>query len=146
MKNSINLLGQWIGQFIYGPEYGEGMWGEKVQFRLFINELSSGQFSGTSVDVEGYGANMDISIIKGFLTDDFISFTKEYSEHFIIEENGEQIKYPSKLKPRLSYEGHYNFRSKSFNGEWELWANEKLAGEVSIVDIFTGTWEMTKGD
>ena len=28
----------------------------------------------------------------------------------------------------------------------DKWANEKLAGEVSIVDIFTGTWEMTKGD
>jgi hypothetical protein len=146
MKNSINLSGQWIGHFTYGPEYGGEMHGEKVQFRIFINEFSGGQFKGTSVDIEGFGANMDTAIINGFLTDDFISFTKEYPDYFIIDNNGQNIKDPSNVKPRLSYEGHYNFRSKFFNGQWELWTNEELAGEGSIVDIFTGTWEMTKDD
>jgi hypothetical protein len=42
--------------------------------------------------------------------------------------------------------GHYNLHSKSFSGQWELWANEELSGEGSIVDIYTGTWEMTKDD
>jgi hypothetical protein len=144
MANSINLSGQWIGQFIYGPEYGGQMHGEKVQFRLFINEKSAGQFSGISVDIEGYGANMDTATINGFLVDDFISFTKEYPDNFIIDDNGQQVEDRSNVKPRLSYQGHYNFHSKSFNGEWELWANEELAGEGSIVDIFSGTWEMTK--
>lgn len=142
----ISMHGQWIGQFVYGPEYGDEMHGEKVQFRLFINECSSGQFNGTSVDMEGYGANMDTAIIKGFVNDDFISFTKEYPDYLIIDENRQIIKDPSNVKPRLNYEGHYNLLSKSFSGQWELWANEELSGEGSIVDIYTGTWEMTKDD
>ena len=146
MTNSINLSGQWIGHFTYGPEYGEEMHGEKVQFRIFINEFRGGQFQGTSVDIEGFGSNMDTAIINGFLADDFISFTKEYPDYFVLDVNGQKIIDPSNVKPRLSYEGHYNFRSKTFNGQWELWANEELAGDGSIVDIFTGTWEMLKDD
>jgi hypothetical protein len=145
-SSPISMHGQWIGQFVYGPEYGEEMHGEKVQFRLFINEFESGKFKGTSVDIEGFGANMDTATINGFIADDFISFTKEYPDYFIIDDNGRTIKDPSNVKPRLSYEGHYNFRSKFFSGQWELWANEELAGEGSMVDIFTGTWEMTKDD
>ena len=146
MKKSINLSGQWLGQFTYGPEYGEEMHGEKVQFRLFISELGGGQFKGTSVDIEGFGANFDTAIINGFLADDFISFTKEYPDYFIIDEKQEIIKDPSTVKARLSYEGQYNFHSNSFNGQWELWANEELAGDGSNVDIFTGTWDMIKDD
>ncbi len=146
MTNSINLNGQWIGYFTYGPEYGEEMNGEKIQFRIFINEFFDGQFKGTSVDIEGFGANTDTAIINGFLADDFISFTKEYPDFFIIDDNGEKISDPSNVKPRLCYEGHYNFSSKIFSGQWELWANEELAVEGSIVDIFTGTWEMKKDD
>ena len=56
------------------------------------------------------------------------------------------IKDPSYLKSRLFYEGNYNFLLKVFKGHWELWANEILSGSCSIVDIFTGTWEMNKDD
>ena len=146
MIKSINLSGQWIGHFTYGPEYGKEMHGEKVQFRFFISESGGGQFNGTSVDTEGYGANFDTALINGFLTDDFISFTKEYPDYFIIDEKGEKVNDPSTVKPRLSYEGQYNFHLESFSGHWELWANEELAGDGSVVDIFTGTWDMTKDD
>jgi hypothetical protein len=67
--------------------------------------LAAGQFNGTSVDMEGYCANMDTAIIKGFVNDDFISFTKEYSDYLIIDENRQTIKDPSTIKPRLNYEG-----------------------------------------
>ncbi len=146
MTKSINLSGQWVGHFTYGPEYGEEMQGEKVQFRLFISEFGDGQFKGTSVDTEGYGANFDTAVINGFLADDFISFTKEYPDYFIIGEEGEKVKDSSIVNPRLSYEGEYNFHSKSFSGEWELWTNEELAGDGSIVDISSGTWVMNKDD
>lgn len=145
-SNKVSMSGQWAGHFVYGPEYGPEIHGEKVQFRLFLNELEKGQFNGTSVDIDGFGANLDTAIINGFLTDDFISFTKEYPDHYIIGDNGETLQDPSNIKHRLSYEGQYNYRTKTFSGQWELWANEELAGEDSIVDIFTGAWEMIKDD
>ncbi len=144
MTNSISFSGQWIGHFVYGQEYGEGLHGEKVQFRLFLEDLGDVQFKVTSVDIEGIGAKMDTAAIKGFLTDDFINFTKEYSKYYLIDEKYETCEDTSTPKPRLSYTGQYNFRTNSFSCQWELWANEELAGMGSIVDIFTGTWEMTK--
>lgn len=146
MANSINISGQWIGHFEYGPEYGDDFFGEKVQFRFFLNETDEGQFKGTSVDIEGFGANMDTATINGFLTDDFISFTKEYPAFYIIDEKGNKFREPSNQQPRLSYSGYYNSRLNIFSGQWELWANEELAGDGSIVDIFTGKWEMRKDD
>jgi len=144
MENSIKLSGQWVGSFVYGPEYGDEMYGEKVRFRFYIEEIGDGQFNGTSVDIEGFGANLDTATIKGFLTDDFISFTKVYPKYFILEENGMTSEDTSKPQPRLSYSGQYNSRTKYFNGQWELWSNGILSGDGSVVDIYTGTWEMTK--
>ncbi len=144
MTNSINLSGQWVGHFVYGPEYGEEMHGEKVLFRLFLDEFSSGQFKGTSVDVEGFAANLDTAIISGYLENDYISFTKEYPKHFLIDDGGNKMEDFSNPRPRLSYSGYYDSRLKKFSGQWELWANEELAGEGSNVEIFTGSWEMTK--
>jgi hypothetical protein len=145
VKDSIQIAGQWGGYFIYGPEYGEEMYGEKVHFRLFLEDRGSGEFQGRSVDVEGFGASMDVATIKGFIAENFISFTKEYSTYYIRNENGTFSTDPASQKPRLSYKGHYDPRRKSFSGDWEFWTNERLDGNRgSFVDIFTGSWEMTK--
>jgi hypothetical protein len=144
MEKSIRLTGQWLGSFVYGPEYGDEIYGERVQFRFYIEEVGDGQFNGTSVDIVGYGANFDTAIITGFLKDDFISFTKEYPKYFIIDENGMALEDTSSLKPRLIYSGQFNSNTGFFIGQWEFWANEMLSGDGSIVDIFTGTWEMTR--
>lgn len=146
MNRPIDLAGQWAGHFVYGPEFGPEMHGEKVQFRIFVDEFFNGRFKALCVDVEGFESNMDKAVINGFLEEDFISFTKEYPVYFVIDETGKKIKDSSGTKPRLSYEGHYNFRTKIFSGQWELWANEELACEGSVVDIFTGTWQMSKVD
>ena len=145
MINSIFLVGQWVGQFVYGQEYGDEIFGEKVQFRLFVEKFEAGEFTGKSVDVDGFGANLNEAIIKGFIQDDLISFTKEYQPYFIIDETGNTCNDPSNQKPRLSYKGVYNKNQQSFCGEWEFWTNEILDGERgSFVDIFTGTWDMKK--
>ena len=141
MENIISLEGQWGGTFVYGPEYGEKMHGEKVEFKFFLKDRPDNQFEGTSVDVDGFGTNMDTAIIIGFMDGDTISFTKEYSKHFVLTDDGVEDASPS---PRLHYIGEYNSNSKSFSGTWELWANEELTPNGSIVDIFTGIWSMQK--
>jgi hypothetical protein len=144
MLTSISLSGQWVGYFTYGPDYGNQIHGEKVRFRLFLKEIIDGQFEGKCVDMEGFGANMNTATIKGFLSDDLISFTKEYPGYLLIDETGETHEGISNPYPRLHYTGNYNSQRKSFDGEWEIWANERPAGDGTFVDILTGSWEMTK--
>ena len=144
MINSISLSGHWIGFFTYGPDYGEGMAGKKVHFRLFIEDLNDGQFQGKCVDTEGIGASFDTSIVKGFLDHTFISFTKEYPTNYLVDEKGNKILDTRNPPPRLSYSGQYNNKAKSFIGKWEIWANERPYGEGSLVNILTGNWEMYK--
>jgi hypothetical protein len=35
LANPISMHGQWIGQFVYGPEYGDEMHGEKSAIQPF---------------------------------------------------------------------------------------------------------------
>lgn len=144
MNRKISLSGQWTGFFVYGPEYGEKMHGEKVQFRLFLQETDDGQFEGKGVDIEGIGANFDEAVIKGFMEGTFISFTKEYEEYFFIEDGNKILDADLSPFPRLSYTGEYNERSKTFSGQWEIWTNERSFDTGTLVDIGTGFWEMIK--
>ncbi|RYZ31093.1 MAG: hypothetical protein EOO10_00355 [Chitinophagaceae bacterium] len=145
MAANHSLSGQWLGEFIYGSEFGDELHGEKVSFRLFLRDKGNYEFEGTSVDIEGIHANFDEAIIKGFMDDHHISFTKEYSTYYVIDEEGNST-IDKGQAPRLSYSGEFNYNLKKFSGDWELIANEKLFGDGSFVDIFTGTWEMMKDD
>jgi hypothetical protein len=147
MAASNTLTGQWVGQYTYGPEFGDEMYGQNVQFRLFLKDAGNGQFTGTSVDIEGFGANMDKATVNGFIDGNFISFTKEYPKNFIIDEDGHTHEDQANSHPRLSYSGSLDKSLNAYRGTWELWVNEVLDGERgSFVDIFTGTWEMKKDD
>jgi hypothetical protein len=53
--SELLYIGQWQGFFSYGPEYGEIVHGQEVEFRLFIEEYNEGQFSGKVIDWEGIG-------------------------------------------------------------------------------------------
>jgi hypothetical protein len=128
----ISLTGQWAGHFTYGPEYGEALHGEKVQFRIFIDESDDGLFEGKCVDIEGAGVDFEKSIVKGFIEGDAISFVKEYPTQ--------------DSTPQPIYSGHFNRNIRSFGGQWEIWSNERPHGKGLIVDICTGTWEMRKDD
>jgi predicted HicB family RNase H-like nuclease len=132
---SVALTGQWAGYFTYGPEYGEEMHGEKVEFRIFIDESSDGLFEGKCVDIEGRGVDFEKSTVKGFIDGDVISFTKEYP-----------AQHPQQHPQQLVYSGQFNNRIASFGGQWEIWLNERPHDKGLIVDIRTGTWEMRKDD
>lgn len=140
------MTGQWSGFFEYGPEYGDKLSGERVQFRLFLKDSDGGQFEGTCSDLEGLGSNFALSKIKGFLDDAFISFTKEYEQYQTIDEEGNIFPPFKGQSPRLSYNGLYNKATNSFSGNWEMISNERLYYEGSLVDFVIGKWEMIKDD
>jgi hypothetical protein len=94
--------------------------------------------------LDGIGLSEEISIIHGFIETNFISFRKEYKTYFTIDENGNESKYDDPLHPRLSYNGQFDFSTESFYGKWELWGNERPVGDDTLVDIATGTWEISR--
>jgi hypothetical protein len=146
MKDKIKMSGQWLGHFMYGPDYGEKLHGEKVTFRLFLEDMGNEQFKGTCFEIGGIGANNNVATINGFIQEEFISFTKTYPIYYGIDENGKSIENDSSSQPRISYEGYYNSISKNFVGNWEIWSHEELVSNGSIVNIGTGNWEMRKDD
>lgn len=52
----INLNGQWSGTVTYGKEYNK-ISGKQVRFKLDMTQTGQ-QFTGISMDVDGYGLNL----------------------------------------------------------------------------------------
>ena len=146
MGNSIDLIGQWIGHFTYGSEYGDDLAGEKVQFRLFVDSFKDGQFTGRSIDLEGIGANYEIAQVNGYIDGDFISFAKQYPHFYGFGETGNTITVKNKQHPIVAYSGEYKFSTKTFAGQWELRMEIQPIGEYWLEDISSGTWEIHKDD
>ncbi len=146
MISSKDFKGQWIGHFTYGPSYGEELNGEKVQFRLFINECSNREFWGKSIDLEGIGANYEVAEIKGFLKEDFISFTKLYPHYYQIDEGGNTSTELNSRHPEIHYEGFYDSHLKKITGKWEMSFDLEQVGEDWLEDVCSGTWEIIKDE
>ena len=140
----VSIAGQWYGYYNYGPEYGPELEGEKVIFSFLIEEVFNNQFKGKCIELEGIGASTEVSTIEGFLDNKFISFRKEYPTNFTMDEQGVEAKSEDYLSPRLSYNGQFNEKTNTFSGTWEIWSNERPAGEGAFVDIDTGDWEISK--
>jgi hypothetical protein len=146
MSNSIDFTGQWAGHFAYGPEYGDDIAGEKVQFRIFIDSFKEGQFAGRSVDLEGIGANHETAQVNGYIEGNFISFTKQYPHFYGLDEAGNTADDKNKQHPIVAYSGEYNSNTKTFAGQWELRMEIQPVGEYWLENIYTGTWEIRRDD
>jgi hypothetical protein len=143
-----NLLytGQWQGFFKYGPEYGTIVEGQEAEFRLFIEELKEGQFKGRVIDWDGVGAEGETSIVNGFIKGDMISFTKQYEQHYIIDPWGESDIEHGEPGHKVIYEGYFDKKTNSFIGEWEIIYDITHTTELTIQEIFSGTWRMHRNE
>jgi hypothetical protein len=144
--SDLLYIGQWQGFFSYGPEYGEIVHGQEVEFRLFIEEYNEGQFSGKVIDWEGIGANGEISEVKGFIDEDHISFTKIYPKYYILDEWGNESIEQDASGLSVTYEGKFDMQNKCFTGSWEITYSGEQVGEFLIEEITTGTWRMKHED
>lgn len=141
-----SMKGSWIGYYEYGPLYGEEIYGKRVEFRLDLEDLTEGTFEGVCQDLEGIGSNKGLAKIKGFINDNFISFTKEYDSIWMIDETGkEEPNDPRVLSSQLSYKGTYNPFRQEFTGEWEILSSIKFFDGSISDEIVYGTWAMRKG-
>lgn len=142
--NTLLYIGQWQGFFQYGPEYGEIVGGKEAEFRLFIEEFKEGQFSGRIIDWEGFGVNGETADVKGFISEEFISFTKQYSQFFIIDELGKSEVLKDLPGHKVVYEGRFDKKSNSFVGSWEIAVVMEDVAEYTFNEISTGTWRMNR--
>ena len=141
-----DLVGQWLGHFEYGPEYGEERIGEKVHFRIFIDSFHNNEFIGKCVELEGVGASDQISQIRGNMKDSLISFTKKYPLAFYVDAGGNAVLDESRPPHVVNYSGEYNHETQTFSGEWDirLDTEERIFGKSQ--QVASGFWEMRKVD
>ena len=137
-------IGQWQGFFQYGPEYGDFVEGKEAEFRLFIEGYLDGQFTGRVIDWEGLGVNGEIADVKGFISDNLISFTKQYPKFYIMDEWGNCETKEDVPGHQVVYEGTFDKESNTFSGNWEIVVDLKHTTDITIQDVVTGTWRMQR--
>ena len=138
-----NISGQWLGYFKYGPEYGD-LHGEKVSFSLVLEELPDGQFRGRCYELEGVGVNNSDTFVNGYVQENAIHFLKEYTKDYDILDDRTLRETSLQGKPILTYDGEFDFRVNAYVGQWELEVNLGQTVKGDLLDILTGTWEITK--
>lgn len=137
--DKLLYFGQWQGFFRYGPQYGPLIEGQEAEFRLFIEELSNGEFSGRVIDWEGIGANGEVSSLKGFINGNDVSFTKQYDQSHAIDEQGNCRVVEGASGHAVRYRGCFDKNANQFVGEWEI------VGELGhATEVVTGTWRMKR--
>ena len=134
-------LGQWQGFFRYGPEYGN-LEDAEAEFRLFVENVQDGQFTGRIIDWNGTGANGEVAMVTGYVNDDFISFTKQYHHFHIIDDFGNTEELPDQPGHLVDYEGYYNYKTSSFVGTWAIVMVVAHTPEMTQELTMTGTWHM----
>ena len=139
----MNLsIGQWQIFFTYGPEYGEFIEGEEVEFRLFIESIIDGTFKGRSIDWAGIGAGGEKALVQGFIENYFIKFTKQYDQNLIMDYDG-SVSIDDSLAPtQVVYEGRYDKERNVFSGTWEIIVQEGSFGGILGQQISSGYWYM----
>lgn len=145
MDSYINLTGTWNGYYSFGREYGNELHGEKVKFMLFLLQKNF-EIEGTSVDYEGISINFEKASIKGFIKENFISFTKQYPILLQFDENNNVIRDDSKPSPEIHYTGYYDVKTKLFSGKWEIVVAVESDPFGDMEYLATGIWEMKKGE
>lgn len=144
MKTTTSILnGLWSGYFRYGQQFGD-LQGQKVTFRITLQETEEGQFHGKCIELEGEGVNPEIANIRGYMEGNCITFVKEYPINYFFDEEGNLVVNKRTPAPLLTYFGEYNWPTKTFTGHWELEVNHGYLIDRDAVTVFTGTWEMSK--
>lgn len=144
--DNLLYIGQWQGFFKYGPEYGTIVEGHEVEFRLFIEEYERGQFRGRIIDWDGLGVDGEVSVMKGFINEGAVSFTKHYGQNFIIDELGNSSIIEGLPGHTVIYEGHFDEKMKCFVGTWEIVIDLEHTTDVTFQEILSGTWRMYRHD
>jgi hypothetical protein len=118
------VKGHWTGFYEYDSCYKATI--SKAAFRMILDDLGNGRFSGKCIDLESTGSNTGIATIEGYVEDSFISFTKEYPTFFETDESGSEIEITSTSKPLLTYMGQYDWLNKLFQAHGKFsWMTKK---------------------
>lgn len=115
--------GQWQVFFKYGPEYGPIIENKEAEFRLFVEVFQDEQFRGRTIDWNGFGAEGEVALVRGFIDGDLISFTKEYKHRLYFDEWGNSVADDNEKGLTVVYEGRFNKESINMMGLGKLLMN-----------------------
>ena len=139
----MNMSGKWTGQYTYGEGYEYLDIGKSVIFYLDIT-ANGIEFEGIFTDDETKDIFKESGVLRGFLENNFISFSKWYPSYWEINEDGEKKFYEEKASHEICYEGV--LIDDHFEGEWEI-SNHFVDEGGPYTEINgKGTWTMRKDD
>jgi hypothetical protein len=138
----IKIDGKWTGIISLGKKYRHHK-GKELYFELNVNQEAK-RFSGTSIDIAGFGVNPDPASIKGTIKNGQISFIKQYSSRHFINLHGEVKVFKNKPGPKIFYTGTYQEIEKTFKGNWVMPVKYRLFKIIPMVLKFGGTWSMKR--
>ena len=134
-------IGQWLGFYKYGPDYGY-LPGTEVQFRLFIEEIHEGQFTGRIIDWNESAGDSKISSVIGFIKGNFISFVKQYENFHAVDQFGNSYESPELRGPKVEYEGNFDQDTNTFYGRWEIATIVQETNDEIVERLSRGTWRI----
>lgn len=128
------------GTLTLGDAYGEHA-GKTTDFELSL-EFDDHTFSGTSLDVSGFGVNPHPAEISGVIEGDEIRFVKVYPNmHF--QSRGKTV-LSKRKSPEIHYHGSYDDALSAYSGIWEMQVKRIFFGLFPINYKSAGTWQMTE--
>lgn len=128
-------IAQYQGFFTYGEAYGHIVEGEEVEFRLFIETLHEGVFTGRVIDWGGCGADGEVAAVRGYVEEGHISFIKQYEHYHEMDEWGRKWDYDQLNGHKVIYEGQLDEAAHTYYGTWEIESSDHQM-------ISSGTWRM----
>tara|TARA_R110002049_G_scaffold43826_10_gene128808 strand:+ start:344 stop:802 length:459 start_codon:yes stop_codon:yes gene_type:complete len=136
----ISYIERWEGCFLYLVENINYDVPIVVGFSILV-EIKNDSFIGTHSDEESAHLFDEDSIIKGYLEDNFISFTLNYPYLYFIDDYGNHKTDKSKDHPEIHYFGNFDMETNSYIGSWELYEEFKNNFGDTIIDKFASTWD-----
>jgi hypothetical protein len=136
-----NFSGKWVGQYIYGENYPDGVKDMAVEFTIEM-VANAGIVKGTCIDEQSKHLFEKPATIEGTIRNNVITFVKRYPHYWDIDENKRITQTPELPSQEIHYTG--KFENNTFLGEWErmvMCANDK--GDV-YESISSGKWIMKR--
>lgn len=138
----MDFSGEWDGFYIYVTGYDADYFGEKVKFRLTVDE-DDREIKGTCQEEENEFANLEMAKVHGFIAEDgMISFVLEYPSLVFVADDGETHREKGKSMS-VRYEGEYDETTDTFFGDWDIDERVVFEGEEYYLEG-NGIWKMTR--
>ena len=83
-------------------------------------------------------------MVRGFIEDNFVSFSKQYQSTIILEDDGTETLVKGLPGQEIAYWGVYDSLTSTLEGKWEFLVYLDKYEDGYIESVFWGTWKLIR--